>query len=261
MEQATHFLFVVRHPLDRFVSWFKYVSPLNCNREDHRSRGPKKVACRNLEQIDRDPKSWEAKFFFHCFAKVNDFALALTGQQFNERHCKDRVMKLLKGYGPENVVGHLIANYQFYFRNTVKKNPTKPVYVLRTEKLWEDIKTLDTQHLNGTGEFGELEGLRLEHGSDQFADQTVVESIYGTQMLCCALFREFEIYEKLITVAQNLKSEEKQTTLQSTAAKCKFQNWTHFRTACVKVQEQHDKEQAQHHDHEQEQRIKRRTGV
>lgn len=230
MTNVTHFLFTVRHPVERVQSWFRYVSPRNClidaitgDFEDKRS-----INCRNLQAASTDPTSWQARFF-GCFPSLSAMASAL--RESKASNCTRLLAEALvySNRGAEGVTGHLAANYEYYHRRTLAQFPKKTVFVVRTERLWEDITTLDI-FLGGNGKF-QTEGFRYTHESERFPDRADLTAA-EFHTFCCVLHKELSIYIKLIKQSENLKDAEKNETLQYALGVCGSTGWLDLLQTC-----------------------------
>lgn len=139
---ATHYLYTIRHPVQRLQSWFRYITPINCpiplepstitkgNIHNDTSTmmidsdpiANRLVSCRNRQAVMDNPDSWEARFFA-CFPSLEFMAKGLT-HKIDSSRCSRMVRHVLNGQGGgpdtgQDVVGHLSANYQYYHRHTI----------------------------------------------------------------------------------------------------------------------------------------------
>ena len=149
LNQSTHYLFMVRHPLERIQSWFRYISPLNCvmrsnnttrhgvDSGNHRRRDlygiP--VNCRVREAFKHNPESPEAKFF-GCFPTLEHMAKRIVplsadqaGSEETENSegksdkstCVGILLEILQSnYAhywerSESLLGHFVMNYHVSF--------------------------------------------------------------------------------------------------------------------------------------------------
>jgi Sulfotransferase family len=143
---ATHYLYTLRHPVQRLQSWFRYISPINCpiplevTRKNNNNNTSsmnvaamlddpvlnRMMACRNRQTVLDRPDSWEARFFA-CFPTLEFMAQGLAVKNDSTR-CSRMLRHVLNGQGGsgggdtttgQDVVGHLAANYQYYHRHTI----------------------------------------------------------------------------------------------------------------------------------------------
>jgi len=224
LEHATGLVFTIRHPVSRLESWFRYVSPHNCPMSNFSN---KILNCRNQQAMMENPNGWEAAFFQGCFPIVQDLAVAFSNP--NSTNCTRMARAALRGRGPEPVVGHLAANYEFYYQETLKKYPNLLVHVIRTERLWSDTKALDI-FLGGDGQFVQ-DGLQFSHGSEHFSDQSMT-SRAGTFLLCCAVHKELAVYKELVERAVNLNATQKLGTWKMALIRCGATSWEGLLNRC-----------------------------
>eukprot|EP00581_Thalassiosira_minuscula_P003550 CAMPEP_0183747336 /NCGR_PEP_ID=MMETSP0737-20130205/67214_1 /TAXON_ID=385413 /ORGANISM="Thalassiosira miniscula, Strain CCMP1093" /LENGTH=449 /DNA_ID=CAMNT_0025983045 /DNA_START=498 /DNA_END=1846 /DNA_ORIENTATION=- len=93
--------------------------------------------------------------------------------------------------------------------------------VIRTEHLWEDTIALDKE-LGGSGDFGEQEGRKETHGSETFDSNATLLTSANAAYLCCAIYREIEVYQELILKAVNLNVDEKHDDIMKLMAHCQI---------------------------------------
>lgn len=196
LDDADAFLVTIRDPITRAVSAFNMHHPNNTLQWRRYRRPPK-----NMPLL--------ATFYVRCFPTVEHLArvLALADAQDD---CYNIGVHALSGNSKLKVVPHLQYNYAFYHQRTLKMYPGRPVFVLRTDHLWEDLANVDTL-LGGSGDFVQ-KGEAQTWGSERFHVHQGLSS-NGTQILCCFLANELEIYEKILLSAVNLSPLEKETTL------------------------------------------------
>ena len=146
--------------------------------------------------------------------------------------CNRIAMQTAEGKLHEDVfvASHMSSNLREYYETTVGRFPERNVYVVRTEHLWDDLKSVD-QYLGGTGDFGTRDGFAVTHGSHQFATVTPLSPVQQ-QAFCCALRDEFQVYETLVHKAVNLDDATKNRTLNDAMQHCSFDSWQHFLDAC-----------------------------
>ena len=198
--QSTLLLFTVRDPVDRIVSSFNY--------HFNQVFSGKEPLPRELY----DANDTKAVLFLDCFPTVQD--LALTVDPLNSTaspHCRRMGLNLLAGEVPNYPCLHFKWNYQKY-SSVVWTNRSKPVAVLRTRRLWEDVANLENKLGGRRDLFSKVSREKFTHGSEAFFLQSGVNR-RGAFALCCALFRDIQIYHTLILSAVNLNQMDKLSTL------------------------------------------------
>ena len=227
--QPDTFLFNLRHPIDRAVSWYRYVHPGHCPANSGRRNG--KPVCIAQRQLNNDPEGWVGQFFQQCFPTVQDWAMGSTARSSN---CKTLASQTYDGTLSEKDVplaAHMIANLQHYVEKTVKKNPNAEILVVRTNSLWQDLKDLDIW-LGGKGTFGTSEGSAVTHGSENYNHHSPDLTEEATTQLCCALKSEIEWYRTLVQRAANLV--DKKTELARSVERCGVKSWEELQEKCRK---------------------------
>lgn len=232
---STSYLYNLRHPVDRTVSWYYYVSPKNCYNE---TRGS--PSCKTANFISNNPKEWEGLFFDRCFRTVEELAQTLVvplgkpppahSPRYN---CPRMVRQTLQGHDDptqHEVTAHMVANFRYYTNVTIARFPKKEVLVVRTDHMWEDLVHLD-QLLGGDGTFGELHGSSVTHGSHKNKHRKAV-SDEGFKLLCCGLQDEMKIHNYLLSRAVNLDEASKEESMRNTLTRCGVSSWVELRRDC-----------------------------
>jgi hypothetical protein len=227
--QADSFLFILRHPLDRTISWYNYVHPALC-----KFRGT--TNCVTKHEVMANPDGLASKFFA-CFPQIEDWVRALRQGYSNASECSELALKMTKGDVPrrEGFSAHMYYNIRLYANRTTLRYPKKPVIVVRTESLWEDAKEIDLS-LGGNGTFGQTEGSKFTHGSETITtpqmSRLLLEDI---KVLCCGLIDEMEIYRALLVKrAVNLVKASAQETWQGAIERCGASSWTELKAECAR---------------------------
>ena len=98
IHNATTFMFSLRNPVHRIVSWYQYMHPNNCF-ADRPS-----AAC----NLKKDSNPWGITFYRNCFPDVNDFARSL-GQDLivHDINCSALAMQTVWGEGPAGMTSEL----------------------------------------------------------------------------------------------------------------------------------------------------------
>lgn len=230
-KDADAFLFNLRHPVDRMISWYNYEHPDSCMDDKRTER-----ACETAQDIEDYPGCKAEMFYRQCFPMQESLpllALAMnhTDTQQLSHNCSKLARKVIRGKIFERGFKHMYYNMHHYTVETIDEYPDKEVVVVRTESLWKDVKDLDIM-LGGKGTFGEIEGTRDSHGSEHYkrSNTTFSTSDYG--LLCCALSNEMDLYRRLVELAVNLNTAAKQHTIASTTRKCGFSTWDEMMSVC-----------------------------
>jgi hypothetical protein len=236
--------------VDRTISWYHYVAPQNCHKNE-----PKSPSCSTAWAIAQNPHNgWEAQFFGRCFPTVEDWAQTLAtttpktltlapkttttasslisnSSSSNHIDCSELAWSSLAGNIDINkhpVAAHMVFNFHYYTQKTVTKFPSKEVLVVRTENLWQDLGDLD-RLLGGDGAFGTLHGSSVTHGSEHHKSRNRSISESGAKLLCCALQDELNIFRDLV----DRKSERDQAgSLIKTVTRCGAESWEDLEKQC-----------------------------
>lgn len=240
-EAADAFLFNLRHPVDRMMSWYHYEHPKSCLHNT-----ATRIACHSATTIEKEPENKTALFYKTCFPNQHDFAAAFksNGTSVLERMCINLAHHVVKGnagqhYGnngehikPIQGFKHITFNMRYYVTRTLANFPDKDVIVVRTESMWDDLKDLDLK-LGGYGIFGQREGYKDSHGSETYKQEKDVLSGDEYSTLCCALQEEMDMYRQLVMRAVNLDEEDKYATIANTAERCGFPSWDDMLQQCT----------------------------
>lgn len=153
-----------------------------------------------------------------CFPSIED--LANTLQKNNNSACQPISREIVEGntsYGGN--LPHFKFNYQYYAEKAWS-NRSKPVAVLRTEYLWNDVARVETV-LGGNASLFLLpeKQIKYTHGSEKFQKKSRL-SREGNLVMCCALREELQVYQDLIVNAVNLHAQEKKDSIQSVLNDC-----------------------------------------
>jgi hypothetical protein len=250
-KDSTSYLYNLRHPVDRTISWYRYIDPQNCRKDK-----PKSPSCSTVLAISQNPHNgWEAEFFGRCFPTVEDWAQALAtptpttrpttttvsslptvitnSSSSNHTDCSKLAWSTLAGdinVKKHNVAAHMVFNFRYYTQHTIGKFASKEVMVVRTENLWQDLGDLD-RLLGGDGTFGDLHGSSVTHGSEHHQNRRSI-SESGAKLLCCALQDELNIFRDLMNRATNLDEETKRESSLKTVTRCGAESWEDLAKQC-----------------------------
>ena len=231
IQAADAFLYNLRHPVDRMISWYHYEHPQSCL-----DTPETRLACRAAQEVNRHPNGETARFFTKCFPTID-----LLSQAFQHPHstnlpndCVQLAHDVLEGKVSGRGFKHIFYNMHYYTNLTLDQHSENKVLVVRTESLWKDFKDLDVQ-LGGSGNFGAIEGTRDSHGSETYKKNVTTPSLDQYSLLCCALSDEMELYRHLMNRAVNLNGDEKETTILNAAKQCGFSSWKEMEKQCSKT--------------------------
>ncbi|CAB9520384.1 expressed unknown protein [Seminavis robusta] len=247
---ASQYLISLRHPVERVISWFYYMHPINCHTV-HGIPTPRQnytlidKACTTQRRIQRQQKqkqndNREERFYNQCFPTIQQFAMAFHHKTTNtiSQNCQQLAHETLQGYGgPNGMAGHLWANYSFY---KSRMKPQTPILVVRTDQLWQDLQHIE-QRLGGTGDVfaHQLELQQQQQSSSNNNNTTDYHkdplSSEGYAALCCAMVNtEMKSHRELLQAATNLDAQQKQDTMQQVYQKCHptLTSWSDLKRFC-----------------------------
>lgn len=241
--KATTLLVSVRNPIERVISWFRYLHPANCNP----SVDKQSTACNVKKALKREKKearkrklnnkvgkklSWTSRFF-SCFDSLPQVGLALKGEfdavmntsDGPDSNCSVLAQKTIRGMASP-VSSHMHFNYEYYWNQTLTLRPELETMTVRTETLWEDLDHVQSLlHFQDGSSSGTTSQYKLPprnnhtHGSESHSH---VDSILGPALryLCCALSREIYFYAGWIHRAVNLEPVDKAMAMDGVTKYC-----------------------------------------
>jgi len=200
IRDASTFLITVRNPIARLVSSF-----------DHDHVNNTRVIGGVLDRRN--------SFYKRCFPTAQVLADVLESNNQTD-YCYQLGKKTVQGHGNTVINTHLFFNYENYAKMTTQKYPERELLVVRTEALWEDVTQLevalggsDQQFANlrsrVSSSFGSEKYPVFSHGSEKFSVRSQL-SPRANQVICCFLFREIQVFVKLVQRATNLAESEKE---------------------------------------------------
>ncbi len=208
IENATMFLVSLRNPISRVVSAFNFDHPSNSHPNLYTKGMPDSVR----------------HFFIECFPTIQHLADLLHSAEHNksglsrlQQTCYDTAGRTLAGWGSVEGAPQLKMNYEFYNQMSMGRYPDRPVLVLRTEHLWEDLLNID-RILGGSGHFDHV-GRVYTHGSQSHSVRQGL-SRRGKEIVCCYLAKEMHLYEALVRGAINLIPPEMNETIVDVYEQC-----------------------------------------
>ena len=191
-DKVTTFLFTVRNPITRAVSGFDMNNPKNSGGKHS-----------NVTHF----------FYFKCFPTAQVLAEVLENSTSETDNLCYPLGKytLQGGLGTTNVLRdayQLKFNYGAFANLTIQKYPSKEIFVVRTEALWEDMADLEVALGGSHEQFENVKNIKEDYGSSKYSSKSRLTA-RGKQVLCCFLFRENEIFVELVQRAANLAESEK----------------------------------------------------
>mgnify|MGYP005856585679 CR=1 FL=1 len=256
LERSTSFLFVLRNPVDRIISTYRYSHPENCPQNKSIS-ATTSWGCHVAKFLKERPRSQGYEEYSVCFPSpaMEDFAQSVmspwkdrssvilpnnktktyTFQQ--QLKCRQLARNLVEGQGRERPNPHMKYNYLYYQKKTLDAFPEKEIFGIRTEHEWEDLMALD-KSLGGTGVFPNR-GNAFSHGSESYAPSPLSNEAY--QKLCCVLNADIAVYQNILDHVLNLDETQKRECMEDVKQKCGItSSWGEWRKEC---QIQLDKDQ------------------
>ena len=212
-----------------------------------------------MKSAETTQNAWMRRFY-RCFPTLEDLAqkgLLLLGHNTtipDLAECNGIARKCAEGHPAKEQLNSLCGNeihkarfnIKFYKEETIDKYPEKQVFVIRTERYWDDLMDLD-KLIGGTGDLPGV-GSRDSHGSeDSWASKPQVARVSqsGYQKLCCVLHAEIKAYETILLRAENLNKQAKQRTMNSVYEKCGISvPWFEWNRVCLQ-QIEHDRTNSQ----------------
>jgi len=230
-QQFDMFLFTLRNPLDRLVSWFYYERKFLANYKS----GDKCNGCLCRLHNYGDYVS------SRCFRDVDEFAKAAvpfkrisnnnnntesTGQQ-KQRLCQQLAFDVARG--KQRCTAHNSFNYEYYVHltKTLKEGTEMyPILAIRQEHLGEDWDTLEAAFGGRSIQEDERTGSQIFQTTinptfprsiedEQRYNSLSFLSDAGRENLCVALCRDIQVYKYILFHAENLnESQVRQSILE-----------------------------------------------
>ena len=222
LHKATTLLYVIRNPVDRMISAYKFSHPDNCITYD------------NVRKMNVSNDIWGchmpiyAKQWYHeCAQTLEQFANSPFDASTSSSYCRQSIRGMVSGgnerYRKQST--HAFFNYAHYRNMTIQKlesqldKKNKEIFVIRTEHLWKDASSLDIQ-LNGTGKYNTTANKNVTHGSENYHKHTTTLSKVGYERICCMLIDEIDVFEDILYRGENLSLKDKIDTIRDVERKC-----------------------------------------
>ena len=190
-----YYLFSLRNPLTRIISWFQY------------------------EKIKEDQKdkyyNAKAPLFVECYSTLNKLAeegLDKTGSK--KSVCQERAISAIKG--KQGYIAHNFYNFGFYLDQIV---PNSRIVAMRTEHLTEDWDSVEAI-FGGTYKF--TMPVQRKNVSRRREDPLSPLAIAN---LCGVLCEEFQVYKAILRRAENLTPEQVTLSMAEVQESCPLETF------------------------------------
>ena len=213
-ETTSFFIFVVRHPLDRWISAFNYDNPSRDWEGFRRFFGEKHFQFRS-------------QLYAECpFNTVNDVGEALSAESNVTDICKRRAEASIDG--TEHFGCHHYFNYQFHLE-AIPKNAT--IMTLRTEHLVEDWNSVEFNLGGGKEVLGKGNKVIAHNNVNNASDDKLKYlSDQSKRMICSKLCNEIQIYKKILRLSINLNETQVQDSIDELLSSCPIEALS---TSCI----------------------------
>ena len=248
--ESTILMYSIRNPIDRVVSWFQYMNPINCLPDR-----PSAACNLKLDKTMYNTLSnltWGYVLFDLCFPTINDMIQSLQNEKLvhvedsnnNSINCSQLAIDTITGYGPPGPSNHLYFNYHYYVNKTstlliqssslaqqqqqqqerqqtpsIPNNKKKRIFVIRKENLFDDLRTIEYILGGSIQRPFEREGGTISHGNQLYPYKAILDNNL-MPILCCVIPKELTIYVTLVTRALNLIDVDKITSIEELYTKC-----------------------------------------
>jgi hypothetical protein len=235
--RASTYLYSLRDPVDRVVSWYQYMHPRNC------LLNQPSAAC----NLKKGNNPWGLQFYGDCFPTVNDLFRLIAPREsvpqpkgsrdFNGTidRCSHLAVDALQGRGPEGPTNHLYFNYYYLANQTIMRHPDKEVMVVRLEFLWKDLQSVEIILGGNPRRHFQGEGPIITHGSEKFPYQAELDETairLGVPLLCCVIYSEIHTYLYLLSNSVNLKKSQKEHSIRQILTKCEAKTVEDLHSRC-----------------------------
>ena len=203
-ETTAFFIFIVRHPLDRWISAFNYDNPSRDWEGFRRVFGEKHFEFRS-------------QLYAECpFHTVNDVGEALSAESNVTDVCKRRAEASIDG--TMHFGCHHYYNYQFHLE-AIPKNAT--IMTIRTEHLIEDWNSVE-HNLGGGPEVLGKDNNVIAHNNVNNAtdDKLKYLTAQSKRLICARLCNEIQTYKMILRLSINLNEKQVQESVDELASSC-----------------------------------------
>jgi hypothetical protein len=208
------YIIPIRNPVDRVVSAYFYVHPLNVERTTGH-RGKWLNSNRGKGNLDVE----EYDLFYKCFPTIDDLADGLSRSD----DCGLLGRKVLSG-GPglsirgSEMLNHFGFGYQYYAYNLLENGDR--IFALRQEHLKNDWRKFNSQLGGDPHDFD----LKSKDFKSELAAKLDDGGLRETarRKICEALREEVAVYQNVVLKAENLSNEEKEETMKEIREGCSY---------------------------------------
>ena len=203
-ETTTFFIFVVRHPLDRWISAFNYDNP---SRDWEGFR----------QQFGEKHFKFRSQLYAECpFNTINDVGEALSAESNVTNVCKRRAEASIDG--TEHFGCHHYFNYQFHLE-AIPQNAT--IMTLRTEHLIEDWNSVEYNLGGGKEVLGQGNNIIAHNNVNKASDGKLKYlSEQSQRKVCEKLCNEIQTYKKILQLSINLSEKQVQESVDEVMNSC-----------------------------------------
>lgn len=209
-ETTAFFIFVVRNPLDRWISAFNYDNPSKDWEGFRMHFGEKHF-------------NFRYRLYAECpFNTINDIGEALSAESNVTDVCKRRAEKSIDG--SEHFGCHHYFNYQYHLE-AIPLNAT--IMTLRTEHLLQDWNSVE-KNLGGLPEVLGQDNEVIAHNNVNKAsgDSLKYLSDESRRLICAKLCNEIQVYKEILRLSINLSEKQVQESVDEVANSCPIEALT-----------------------------------
>jgi hypothetical protein len=229
------YLYNLRHPIDRLLSWYLFEKPSSCISKD-----TTKKACEAREDVIKHKHGYAAQFYVDCFPSQEYLSYAFTDHM--SKHCNmlfGRVINNEPGFRAGFREKPFKFDLRYYTNKTIDQYPNKTVLIIRSQIIFQDLQDLEVL-MGGNGTFRIKETFHDHLSSDELRRN------YG--LLCRKMREELYEYRRLIQLAANLDEATKQATIDGAANRCGFSSWKQMEQTMKNKAHQDDDQDTPHND-------------
>jgi hypothetical protein len=214
-QSANAFLFTVRNPIHRFISWYREAYNSFCPPEPESGQNATSNMT-NMTDITPSRRCKETNLgnmkirtaIIQCFgASVESLAQQLSLPEPSpappsDHDCWKAARDIFQTRTPELWMWHINPyHYRHYATQSIGRFPNHEVFAIRTEQLWDDYLVVD-QMLGGNGS-GAFIGKKSNRAKSPQSSATLTLDS-SKRGLCCAIVDEIATYQVILSRATNI---------------------------------------------------------